>query len=35
MRAATEYGNAMFSLIETWQQSGLSQKAFCEQHQIE
>jgi hypothetical protein len=22
----------MFELIEQWQQSGLSQKAFCEQH---
>jgi hypothetical protein len=34
MRAAIEHRNAMFSLIETWRQSGLSQKAFCEQHQI-
>ena len=34
MRAATEYRSAMFSLIESWQQSGLSQKAFCEQHQL-
>jgi|SRR5665647_1355621 len=34
MRAATEHRNTMFSLIENWQQSGLSQKAFCEQHQI-
>ena len=34
MRAATEHRNTMFSLIETWQQSGISQKAFCEQHQI-
>lgn len=24
----------MFSLIEKWQQSGLSQKAFCEAHQV-
>ena len=24
----------MFSLIRDWQQSGLSQKAFCEQHTI-
>lgn len=34
MRAPTEYRNTMFSLIENWQQSGLSQRAFCEQHQI-
>ena len=34
MRAATEHRNTVFSLIENWQQSGLSQKAFCEQHQI-
>ncbi len=24
----------MFSLIEQWQQSGLTQKTFCEQHAI-
>ena len=34
MRATTEHRTAMFSLVETWQQSGLSQKVFCEQHQI-
>lgn len=34
MGATTEHRNAMFSLIENWQQSGLSQKAFCEQQQI-
>lgn len=34
MRAAIEHRNTMFSLIENWQQSGLSQKAFCEQQQI-
>ena len=26
--------NAMFLLIENWQQSGLSQKDFCEQQQV-
>jgi transposase-like protein len=34
MRAATEHRTTMFSLIEKYQQSGLSQKAFCEQHQV-
>jgi len=34
MRAASEHRNMMFSLIENWQQSGLNQKTFCEQHQI-
>ncbi len=34
MGASTEYRNRMFSFIESWRQSGLSQKAFCEQHQI-
>lgn len=34
MGATTEHRNAMFSLIENWQQSGLSQKVFCEQHHI-
>ena len=34
MGATTEHRNAMFSLIENWQQSGLSQKFFCEHHQI-
>ncbi len=34
MRAATEHRTTMFSLIVKWQQSGLSQKVFCKQHQI-
>ncbi len=34
MGATTEHRNRMFSLIESWQQSGLSQKRFCEQQQI-
>ena len=34
MGATTEHRNAMFALIENWQQSGLSQKTFCEQQQI-
>jgi hypothetical protein len=34
MPAAPEHRSAMLSLIEGWQQSGLSQKAFCEQQQI-
>ena len=34
MGATTEHRNAMFTLIENWQQSGLSQKSFCEQHRI-
>ena len=34
MGASTEHRNRMFSLIESWQQSGLSQKAFCEQQPI-
>ena len=33
-----EYSEAtqqqMFSMIESWQQSGLNQKAWCEQHSI-
>ena len=29
-----EVRERMFELIEQWQQSGLSQKAFCEQHSI-
>jgi len=29
-----ELRDRMFELIEQWQQSGLSQKAFCEQHSI-
>lgn len=34
MGATIEHRNRMFSLIENWHQSGLSQKAFCEQQQI-
>ena len=34
MRAPPEHRKSMFSLIEGWQQSGVSQKAFCEQHRI-
>ncbi len=34
MGAATEHRNRMYSFIENWQQSGLSQKVFCGQHQI-
>jgi hypothetical protein len=34
MRAATEHCRSMFSLIENWQQSGLSQKSFCDQQQV-
>lgn len=34
MYAPTEHRLAMFSLIENWRQSGLSQKAYCEQRQI-
>jgi hypothetical protein len=34
MRSATEHRTAMFSLIVKWQQSELSQKAFCEHHQV-
>ena len=34
MRAPTEHRKTMFSLIENWHQSGLSQKIFCEQQQI-
>lgn len=34
MGATTEHRNRMFSLIESWQQSGLNQKIFCEQQQI-
>ena len=29
-----ELRDRMFELIEQWQQSGLTQKAFCEQHSI-
>ena len=34
MWASIDYRRVMFSLIEKWQQSGLSQKGFCEAHQI-
>jgi hypothetical protein len=34
MGATIEHRKAMFSLIENWQQSGLSQKALCVQQQI-
>jgi hypothetical protein len=34
MRANIEQREAMLSLIEQWQQSGLSQKAFYKQHNI-
>ncbi len=30
----TSYRQQMFSLIEAWQASGLSQKAFCEQQAL-
>lgn len=34
MRASIEQCKTMLSLIEQWQQSGLSQKAFYKQHNI-
>jgi len=34
MGATIEHRNRMFSLIESWRQSSLSQKVFCEQQQI-
>ena len=34
MRASAQHRQAMFTLIENWQQSGLSQKAFCDQQQL-
>jgi hypothetical protein len=34
MHAAPEHRSAMLSLIESWHQSGLSQKAFCDQAQM-
>jgi hypothetical protein len=34
MQSNKEQGEAMLSLIEQWQQSGLSQKAFYKQHNI-
>ena len=34
MRSQPEAREQMFALIDQWQQSSLSQKAFCEQHSI-
>ncbi len=34
MRNNPEVGQQMFEMIERWQTSGLSQKAFCEQQSI-
>ncbi len=34
MRLSSDQRQEMFSLIEQWQQSDLTQKAFCEQHSI-
>lgn len=34
MRNSPEVRGKMFSMIEQWQQSGLTQKAFCEQHSL-
>lgn len=34
MRASAEHRTIMFSLIAKWQQSTLSQKAFCTQQQL-
>ena len=34
MRLQSKTSQHMFSLIEQWQQSDLTQKAFCEQHSI-
>ena len=34
MQQLREARQQMFSLIEQWQTSGLTQKAFCEQHGI-
>lgn len=34
MAAPLSHRLAMFAIIEKWQQSGLSQKTFCEQHQV-
>lgn len=34
MPVSTEHRNTMFSIIENWQQSGLSQKTFCEEQHI-
>ena len=34
MAASLTHRLAMFAIIEKWQQGGLSQKTFCEQHQV-
>ena len=34
MRKSTEVREQMFKQIEEWQQSRLTQKAFCEQHSL-
>ena len=34
MQSSEETQQQMFSMIESWQQSSLNQKAWCEQHSI-
>ena len=34
MRSPPEVREQMFTMIEQWQRSGLTQKAFCEQQSI-
>lgn len=34
MRHDDQHREKMFSLIEAWQQSGLSQRAYCEQNAV-
>ncbi len=34
MRKEVQVREQMFSMIRNWQQSGLTQKAYCEQHKI-
>lgn len=34
MQRDVQVSEQMFSMIRNWQQSGLTQKAFCEQHKI-
>ena len=34
MSERTQYRDRMFAIIETWQQSGLSKKAFCTEQGI-
>ena len=34
MQATAEQRSEMFSIIEKWKQSGLTQKAYCEEHSI-